>query len=598
MIDVGKRFYSRIWKGFDIDCDLTRVPRDLVWSLWCVVCEEVREEWRVFSQARNTRLKRNPHLRTRLTQNQIDQLKQQRRKISDGSQAIALLRDADASDLDLSRFAWIDEDFTNCDLRGANLSGCNFTGANFEQAELWNADLSDSDLTGVTTLLPKQLAATNLKRAKLPDPLSKFEPLEASAKLADNASKVFLTMLSAVAFTFLTLATTKDWQLITNSGNNKLPVIGSDIAIRDFYWAIPVVLLALFIYFHLYLQRLWEALATLPAMFPDGRRLDERSHPWLLTDIVRRSFPRSSVKPPALSRLQSVISVGLGYFVVPITLAFIWWRLLPLRDGRIIGFQLAMLAVGVGFAFCFLGNLRKTLQAETLKVFPIGRLVRSLTMGQGIPAGVAVFLVGVSFSVALFPRVHANLQREDLHEKILRGTNFQDANIQHAYLEAVNLENAHCERAHFEDSEIKKAHLEYSHLAGAHFERADLGDAHLEGAHLEGAHLENARLVNTSLVNAHLEGAHLENARLEGAHLENARLRRADLRHAKFIGANLQDADLEGAVVSDLADLGGVKGIFKGKVIVLPKDDELLADGISKRRSDWREALYPHRDGR
>jgi hypothetical protein len=331
--------------------------------------------------ARRNRNRPVPPTRERITQNQVTEWKQQ---VTPATR----FRDRDARDLDLSRFAWTGEDFTNCDLRGANLSGCNFTGANFERAELWNADLSGSDLTGVTTLLPEQLAATNLKRAKLPDPLSKFEPLEASTKLADNASKVFLTMLSAVAFTFLTLATTKDWQLITNSGNNKLPVIGSDIAIRDFYWAIPVVLLALFIYFHLYLQRLWEALATLPAVFPDGRRLDERSHPWLLTDIVRRSFPRSRVKPPALSRLQTVISVVLGYFVVPVTLAFIWWRLLPLRDGRIIGFQLAMLAGGVGFAFCFLGNLRKTLQAEALKVLPIGRFVRSLTIGQGIPAGV------------------------------------------------------------------------------------------------------------------------------------------------------------------------------------------------------------------
>ena len=197
--------------------------------------------------ARRNRNRPVPPTRERITQNQVTEWKQQ---VTPATR----FRDRDARDLDLSRFAWTGEDFTNCDLRGANLSGCNFTGANFERAELWNADLSGSDLTGVTTLLPEQLAATNLKRAKLPDPLSKFEPLEASTKLADNASKVFLTMLSAVAFTFLTLATTKDWQLITNSGNNKLPVIGSDIAIRDFYWAIPVVLLALFIYFHLYLH--------------------------------------------------------------------------------------------------------------------------------------------------------------------------------------------------------------------------------------------------------------------------------------------------------------------------------------------------------
>jgi hypothetical protein len=171
---------------------------------------------------------------------------------------------------------------------------------------LWNADLSDSDLTGVTNLLPEQLAATNLKRAKLPDSLTNFEALETAEKLADNASKVFLVMLGAVAFTFLTLATARDWQLITNNGSSKLPVIGVDVAIRDFCWAIPIILFALFIYFHIYLQRLWEALATLPAVFPDGRRLDERSNPWLITDLMRRHLRWVNSQPVALSGLQYV----------------------------------------------------------------------------------------------------------------------------------------------------------------------------------------------------------------------------------------------------------------------------------------------------
>ena len=203
---------------------------------------------------------------------------------------------SDASGLDLSDFAWTEEDFTKCDLPGANLSSCDFNGARFEGAELWNTDLSDSDLTAAKKLLPAQPAATDLKRAKLPEALTKFEALEASAKLADNASKVFLTILGAVAFTFLTLATTTDVQLFANSSNTKLPVIGTDVAIQNFYWVIPIVLLALFIYFHIYLQRLWEALAALPAVFPDGRRLDEKSHPWLLTDLVRRHLPRLQKK--------------------------------------------------------------------------------------------------------------------------------------------------------------------------------------------------------------------------------------------------------------------------------------------------------------
>jgi hypothetical protein len=227
----------------------------------------------------------NPPLRKRITQDQVEEWK---RQVTPSSRFC----DGDARNLDLSRCTWRGEDFTNCDLSSANLSGCNFKGANFDRAELWNADLSGSDLTDLTNLLPAQLEGTDLTGAKLPDSIAKFEALEASVKLADNASKVFLTILGAVAFTFLTLATTTDVQLFANTNSTKLPVIGTDVAILNFYWAIPIVLLALFIYFHIYLQRLWEALATLPAVFPDARRLDEKSHPWLLTDLVRRHLPR------------------------------------------------------------------------------------------------------------------------------------------------------------------------------------------------------------------------------------------------------------------------------------------------------------------
>jgi uncharacterized protein YjbI with pentapeptide repeats len=541
---------------------LTRCA-DLVWSLWCVVCEEVREEWRVFSQARNTRLKRNPHLRTRLTQNQINQLKQQRRKISDGSQAIALLRDADASGLDLSDFAWTEEDFTKCDLRGANLSSCGFNGARFEGAELWNTDLSDSDLTAAKKLLPAQLAATDLKRAKLPEALTKFEALEASAKLADNASKVFLTILGAVAFIFLTLATTTDVQLFANSTNTKLPVIGTDVAIRNFYWAIPIVLLALFIYFHIYLQRLWEALAALPAVFPDGRRLDEKSHPWLLTDLVRRHLPRLQKKAVALSRLQSVVSMILGYWIVPVTLAFISWRLLPLHNRWVIGYyQAAMLAFAVGLALCFLRNRRETFKDRPRKVGRMPHFSRWLNVGQGIPAAIVVGLLFCSVTFCL--DVPASLENAELNDANLRSANLVHADLWKAHLEGADLRSADLRNAYLVAAHLENARLNDAHLEGADLTNAELNDAHLNYAYLESAHLEGANL----------KGANLRSAHLEGAHLNRARLYKADLRSAHLEGANLEGADLEGAKVNDLNQLKDTVGAYKGSVLVVESKHE------------------------
>jgi hypothetical protein len=47
----------------------------------------------------------------------------------------------------------------------------------------------------------------------------------------------------------------------------------------------PLILLGVYFYLHLYLQRLWRDLSTLPAVFPDGEALDEKAYPWLLNGL-------------------------------------------------------------------------------------------------------------------------------------------------------------------------------------------------------------------------------------------------------------------------------------------------------------------------
>jgi hypothetical protein len=139
---------------------------------------------------------------------------------------------------------WDGEDFSGCNLCGADLSRCTFAGANFREADLWNANLSDSDLTAACGLLPAQLAATDLTRAKLPESLSSFEAIDSVKNLSENSSKVFITIILAVVYTFLTIETTRDGQVITDATSSKLPVIGTEIPIRGFYIATPLILLA------------------------------------------------------------------------------------------------------------------------------------------------------------------------------------------------------------------------------------------------------------------------------------------------------------------------------------------------------------------
>jgi hypothetical protein len=48
-------------------------------------------------------------------------------------------------------------------------------------------------------------------------------------------------------YSWLTIATTTDVRLVTNSASSPLPIIGTEIPVVGFYWA-PALLLAMYLY--------------------------------------------------------------------------------------------------------------------------------------------------------------------------------------------------------------------------------------------------------------------------------------------------------------------------------------------------------------
>jgi len=157
--------------------------------------------------------------------------------------------------------------------------------------------------------------------AKLPEAIAEFEGLKIIAKATSNAQKLFVAMLGACLYCFLTTGKTKDAALLTDSASSPLPVIpGTEVPVVGFYLLAPIVLIAQYFYLHLNMHRLWEALADLPAVFPDGRPLDKVINPWLLNGFVRAYFLRLRDQRPALSRMQQWLSILLAWCVVPMTL--------------------------------------------------------------------------------------------------------------------------------------------------------------------------------------------------------------------------------------------------------------------------------------
>lgn len=195
--------------------------------------------------------------------------------------------------------------------------------------------MQNANLENTNFLLTSQLGGADVTGAKLPEPIAEFKGLETIAEATSNAQKLFVAMLGGCLYSWLTIGTTKDAALLTNSASSPLPIIGTALPIVGFYLVAPVLLSALYFYFHLNMQRIWEALADLPAVFPDGRSLDKRADPWLLNGLVSAHFVRLRRERPALSRLQQGLSISLAWWVVPLTLLVFWARFLA-RHGSVL----------------------------------------------------------------------------------------------------------------------------------------------------------------------------------------------------------------------------------------------------------------------
>lgn len=265
--------------------------------------------------------------------------------------------------LNFSNGDWSRSDFSGADLRSTDFSSANLNGANVTGACFWNANMTSVDLTGARGLTPRQLAGANLSNVRLPSEFPRFPALEYVKSISENAAKVFLTVLALAAFVLVTIASASDAQLILNTASTKLPLIGVDIPMLGFLIAAPLSLLLFHLYLHIYLQRLWDAMSTLPAIFPDARRLDETTYPWLINDLCRRRVRLLRSHRVATGRAQTFVSMFLVYWLVPLLLWFVWAASLRAQVSLLTAFHTVVFAAAVAVSIAFSQLMRQAFDA-------------------------------------------------------------------------------------------------------------------------------------------------------------------------------------------------------------------------------------------
>jgi uncharacterized protein YjbI with pentapeptide repeats len=519
-----------------------------------------------------------------------------RENLEDADLIDARLPDALLNKTILKRADLMLADFRGASLLQANLKDANLLGTVFHQANLQAATLD-----GATGLLSRQLAGANLFGATLPVDTSPSEALKYVRQVASKAGWYLIAILLVNALAWLRIFTTRDPQLLRNAP--ALPFFGlqADVPFVAFYLFGPVVILSLYVCFHLYLQRLWDGAAQLPAVFPDGRSLDT-CLPWFARWSARmHSKWLKSTRSP-LAFLEAGIAMLVLYWVAPATILLFWGRYLTLEDLRGTS-ALVLLVVGavtaamgfprmVGKAFGVdsprPANTSKSSRWRTLLLrsaapIGVGLILLLLSIGtiQGAPhdfgrtsestkPGIETWAAEVLWTAGYNPYAQlteaevstkppawsgkdeevaqvkgASLNRLKLRYIQAYGAFFAKARLWQADLRNAYLSEADLREANLRQADLQFVVLDHAMLVRASLQEADLRNSNLNRANLREANLSSAVLSGATLLDATLDHASLYKADLRNVLLQRASLKQADLREANLGNANLTMANLQ-----------------------------------------------------
>jgi hypothetical protein len=385
---------------------------------------------------------------------------------------------------------------------------------------LQQAQVCNANLTNAIGLLARQLAAADLAGARLPTTLQHFAGLASVRDLAQQARWLWLLLFVGCALSWLIIASTTDAALLTNAPAALLPYLHTPIPSESFYKVMPCVLLGLYLYFHIYLLRLWEEFADLPAIFPDGRPLDRAAYPWLLHGLVRVYCWRLRHIRPALSRVQTGLAILLAWWMVPLTLMLFWGGYLSNHDWPVTTVHVTLLVAAIGSAVLFQGLARTLLRGRVVRPYTHGAVALVLAFAIDVVLSLLSFgaLTGVpshlSPQLQAPPRAATHTAVDDLRRLVPR---------LFAFIGCSPFANL--------------AEMDVSTRLFPPTAQQDESLSQVVGAHLSSRNLRYANAVRAFLVKADLRGADLS----------HADLRYADLRGAQFDGATLYSANFQGA---------------------------------------------------
>lgn len=423
----------------------------------------------------------------------------------------------------------------------------------------------------------EDLQKEGLSGDKLTSPLkSKKEASDYLAEISRNARATFFGILAVCAYAYLTITSTTDEGLISNSTISQLPIIQTNISIVVFYYTGPVLLFILFVYFHLYLQRFWRGVAELPIKHPDGRPVDDYVYPWIISSaFLRARIPALKEQRSLPNILEGFICVFMAWWFIPILLIFFWGRFLTRQEwiGTLVHILIIIMAVGSAIGFYnnakdFVAKIGKSNDQAQPNPNPVSKRRKRFT---AVILGVlGLLLLYISYgTIAGAPSEHCKLYRDSEECSPMRTgvrlleifgyhpfADFQEKIVSQrppdwkGYTEEGKAGLEKIRGINFKGRSIRFARGNSAFLVKADFRKTDLKGANLNNALLQGANMQESNMSNSVLSEAQLNFVQMKHAQCAGADFDQAILENSTLIKAQFTDGILTGARLKGAVGS------------------------------------------------
>jgi hypothetical protein len=347
-----------------------------------------------------------------------------------------------------------------------------YTNRGREPRRIWIKKIKDALITAVARcaqwLSPRWLRLLDRERAprcwwwptEAPVPLSQENLQRQHAQCSDTANRLLCVLLGFCFFCWLTLGGS-DAVLLGAGREVAVPVINMNLSNAAFLSVSPIIMIALTLYLHIFVERL--------------RRYDALDADQQSPHLFNMSGP-----------VPQLLSWFFLYWMVPLVLTLFTWKAGPRPEGPTIGamsIAATMLLIWLQIRRCpkAMRRLNIPLWAALIVLIALAPLIATRQM-----------LLNRTLSL-----YQAELERVDLSGFDLRRADFSRANLRGAFLSKANLQEANLQGA-----DLAKAVLE-----GADLTKAMLSWAKgLREVDLNGVCLHQAILYQTDLSGANLEG--------------------------------------------------------------------------------------------